>query len=968
MPADIIITDVGSTTTKAILLKHIDSKYQIAAIANYPTTVEKPDEDVNIAIKQTVQELEKQSNSKLLDADGNFKQEVKYYSTSSAGGGLQILVIGLTLFDSASSGKRTAFGAGGVILDTFAIDDKRTALQQMQTMHILHPDIILMAGGIDDGNVSSLLRLAEILQLAKPSPKFGEKTKIPLVFAGNVKARSFIEGVLKDNFQLEFVPNIRPTMQEENLEPARQKIHQLFMENVMEQAPGYSLLKQKTSQPIIPTPLGVIESLKMLSETLDKNLLAVDIGGATTDIFSNILGEYFRTVSANYGMSYSISNVAKDAGFSKLQELLPADLDENYIRNYISNKMLYPTYVPQDNAQLAIEHAIAKIAIELSREQHFQMNFNTEEIGFLDSLKQTMLSEKINETFYFEKENEKRYFHMEDIDILLASGGVMAHAKNNQQVLEIMNTGFKPEGITHIWKDRNFLSPHMGILSYADKELATQLLLNECIEKIGIIIRPFGKKWRPNKTLLSLQIDDSEPHKIQVGNSKYFPINQKSKIRIELFNNFKLDGDKNEFEFETQLPILIDGSIPDQRHTFSPELYDLSQITNLESSFNDFIPSKKVGKGLLRKKISLPYPGEILVEPGQKVKPGDVIGKNVYDPPKVYIITLFDKTHLKISRENIENSLKVQEGDEIKIGQRIVEIKRKNLLEEMNIQNYIYDSPVRGRVEKINYDAGTIILREIQDYSTNPVKVKVAQKMKLEPEKIKRYLKIKEGDFVYAGDILASRLIDVIANTEDNTKVNKFNLSIQAPSTGTVTNIDEKNGTVTIQYDKDPFEKHSHLNGKIVEVEEGNSATLEFDGFRLQGIIGFGSENSGKLHFIKEKSELTNCSGENIIVYPDQIDLAFLKKAEELKVKGIIAASINNKDLTKFLAEEIGVALTGNEKIPYPLIITEGFGNFQMDSKYKEFLQMQDEKWAYLNGHTQIRAGVTRPILLLEKE
>ena len=60
-----------------------------------------------------------------------------------------------------------------------------------------------------------------------------------------------------------------------------------------------------------------------------------------------------------------------------------------------------------------------------------------------------------------------------------------------------------------------------------------------------------------------------------------------------------------------------------------------------------------------------------------------------------------------------------KEGDEIKIGQRIVEIKRKNLLEQMNIQNYIYDSPVRGRVEKINYEAGTIILREIQDYSTN---------------------------------------------------------------------------------------------------------------------------------------------------------------------------------------------------------------------------------------------------------
>lgn len=967
MTADIIITDVGSTTTKAILLQHINSKYQIAAIANYPTTVEKPDEDVNIAIKQAIQELEKQSNVKLLDADGNFKQEVKYYSTSSAGGGLQILVIGLTLFDSASSGKRTAFGAGGVILDTFAIDDKRTALQQMQTMHILHPDIILMAGGIDEGNVSSLLRLAEILQLAKPSPKFGEKNKIPLVFAGNVKAQPFIDGVLKDNFQLEFVPNIRPTMQEENLEPARHKIHHLFMENVMEQAPGYSLLKQKTNQPIIPTPLGVIESLKIISETLDKNLLAVDIGGATTDIFSNILGEYFRTVSANYGMSYSISNVAKDAGFSKLQELLPTDLDENYIRNYISNKMLYPTYVPQDNIQLAIEHAIAKLAVKLSREQHFQMNFNTEEIGFLDSIKQTMLDEKINETFYYEKADQKRRFHMEDIDILLASGGVLAHAPSNRQVLEIMNTGFKPEGITQVWKDRNFLSPHMGILSYANKELAAQLLLNECIEKIGIIIRPFGKKWRINKTLLSLQIDDSQPVKIQVGSYKYFPINKKSKIRIELFNNFRLSSKQTEWEFETELPILVDGSLLERRLNSMNELYDLPNAKSLEPSFIDFIPNKQIEKGILTKKISLPYPGEILVEPGQQVKSGDIIGQNVYDPPKVYIITLFDKTHLKISADNIQNSLQVQEGDEIKIGQRIVEIKRKNLLEQMNIQNYIYDSPVRGRVEKINYDAGTIILREIQDYSTKPVKVKIAKKMKIKPEKMKRYLKKKEGDFIYAGDILASRIIEVLANTENNSKSSKFDISIQAPSTGTITNIDYEEGIVTIQYNKAPFEKRTHLNGKIVNIEEGNSASLEFEGYRLQGIIGFGTENSGKLHFIKEISELNNCSSENIVLYPGQIDLAFLKKAEKLKIKGIIAASINNKDLTEFIAEEIGVALTGNEKIPYPLIITEGFGNFQMESEYTDFLATKNGNWVYINGHTQIRAGVTRPTIILEK-
>ncbi|MDY6915257.1 MAG: glutamate mutase L [Candidatus Cloacimonadota bacterium] len=963
MPADIIVTDVGSTTTKAILLKYSLERYRIAAITNYPTTVEKPQEDVNIAIKQAVEELEKQSDTNLIDENGNFNQEVKYYSTSSAGGGLQILVIGLTMFDSASSGKRTAFGAGGVILDTFAIDDKRTALQQMQTMHILHPDIILMAGGIDDGNVSSLLRLAEILQLAKPSPKFGEKNKIPLVFAGNIKAQPFIEGVLKDNFQLEFVPNIRPTMQKENLEPARKKIHHLFMENVMEQAPGYSELKKKTSKPIIPTPLGVIESLKMISNGLDKNLMAVDIGGATTDIFSNILGEYFRTVSANYGMSYSISNVAKDTGFEVLQNLLPSNMSENYIRNYISNKMLYPTYIPQDQFQVSIEHAIAKSAIKLSRKQHFQMNFNTEEIGFLDDLKQTMLDEKINETFYFEKASEKLKFKMEDIDILLGSGGVISHAQENKQVLEIMNTGFEPKGITEIWKDRNFLSPHMGILSYADKELASQLLLNECIEKIGIIIRPFGKKWRPNKTILTIQIGENSPEKITTGEVKYFSINSNTNIKINMHNGFQIEGE-DEIEFETPLPILINGNFANTTNYISENKRPVGfqEPKPIETFFLDFIPSKKIEKGKLTRKIELPYPGEILVKKGDEVKPGDVIGQNIYDPPKVYIITLFDKIHLKISKKNIKKSLKIKEGDEVKIGQRIVEIKRKNLLEKMNIQNYIYDSPVRGKVEKINYDAGTIILREIQDYSTKPVKIKVAKKMKIDPKKMKQYLKVKKGNFVYAGDILASKLMKIFSNSE---AAESFTFSIQAPSTGTIKDIDYETGTITIKYDKKPFKKTAHLKGIITDVIPKNAAILEFKGSRLQGIIGFGSENSGKLHYFEDLSELNNCTDNEIAVYPGQVDLAFLKMAAKLKLKGVVAGSINNKDLTEFIADEIGVALTGNEKIDFPFIITEGFGSFDMCQNYKKFLAENNGKWTYINGHTQIRAGVTRPTIIV---
>ncbi|MDO9577768.1 MAG: glutamate mutase L, partial [Candidatus Cloacimonadales bacterium] len=211
----IVITDVGSTTTKALLLtKNKENKFEFNSLQSAPTTVERPFEDVNIGVFNAVRKLEKDADITIFTNDATpnnlkFDQETLYISTSSAGGGLQILVIGLTMFDSASSGERCAYGAGGVILDTFAIDDKRSSLEQMQAMGILHPDIILMAGGVDGGAVASILRLGEILQLANPKPKFGEKDEIPLVFAGNKDAQTFVAGLFQKKFDLYLVPNIR---------------------------------------------------------------------------------------------------------------------------------------------------------------------------------------------------------------------------------------------------------------------------------------------------------------------------------------------------------------------------------------------------------------------------------------------------------------------------------------------------------------------------------------------------------------------------------------------------------------------------------------------------------------------------------------------------------------------------------------------------------------------------------------
>ena len=958
----LVITDIGSTTTKAVLLEKIDSTYKLRAIQNAATTVEKPSEDVNIGVGIAIRALEAEAGVQLFEVEEKLADNVLYLSTSSAGGGLQIMVVGLTMFDSASSAKRTAFGAGGVILDTFAIDDKRTSLEQMKAMGNLHPDIILMSGGVDGGAISPILRLGEVLQYADPVAKFNESGKIPLIFAGNKNAQELIAGVFQDKFELYMTENLRPKMLEENLEPAREKIHQLFMDSVMEQAPGYSELKKKTDDQIIPTPMGVIRSLQIVAESNTENVMSVDIGGATTDIFSHILEKYYRTVSANYGMSYSISNVMKDSGFESLQALLPDDLDADQVRNYIANKMLYPTFNPTNSQQIAIEHALAMRAIQMSRKQHLEMNFNTRQLGFLDKMKQTDRGlEKVRDAFYVSEAKESQKFSMENINIMIGAGGVLAHTQNPQQALAIIHKGLQPLGITELWRDRNFISPHLGKLSAVNEELAAELIENECYEKLAVVIRPMAQKWKMDNKVMSLSVDGEEQD-YKVGDLTYLanPTNEKKTYQIKLAKNFFLKDAEQELEFKSSLPVLIDCCQDSGFNELNNALncFDVTaQKIDVEKAFGEFIKTEEIKTGSQKMRVSLAYSGDILVEVGDEVEPDTIIGENKYAPPRIYVISLLDKAYLKLTEENFPGSLLVKVGDEVKLGQRIVEVGRKSLMEELKFQHYFFDSPVRGRVEKINLKSGTIILREIQDYSSKPKRINVAKILNVKPKLLSRYMKKKEGDFVYTGDILGRIIFD--------NQNSKMPVIANAPTTGTITEVNRETGNVTVQYNRQPLERMAGIFGIITEVEAGKSALIEYNGTTISGSIGFGRTHSGCLQYLQSQTEITNVRENEIVVYNGKIDHQFLKQAVQHKVGGIVAASIDNAVLADFLGEEIGVALTGNEDIPFPLIITEGFGDFIMKENYQEFFQKQTGKTAYLNGHTQIRAGVTRPKIIV---
>ena len=490
----IVATDCGSTTTKAILIEKVGEEYRQTYRGEAPTTVEAPFEDVTRGVLNAIAEIEELSGRTILDGDriitpnqaaqGDPKRGVDIYvSTSSAGGGLQMMVTGVVQNMTGESAQRAALGAGAIVIDVLASNDGRLPYEKIERIRTMRPDMILMSGGTDGGAVTHVVEMAEYIAAADPRPRFGSTYRLPLVYAGNTDARPQIKTILGEKTALDFADNIRPVLERENLAPARNKIHDLFLEHVMQQAPGYKKLIEMAGAPIMPSPAAVGVIMETIAKREGINLIGVDIGGATTDVFSVFNGLFNRTVSANLGMSYSISNVLAEAGLDNIMRWVPFTIDEQTLRNRIKNKMVRPTTIPQSLDELQIEHAIAREALRLALIHHKSL---------ATGLKGIQQERTISDVFE-QRTSGKTLIDLLKLDLIVGSGGILSHAPRRIQSMLMMVDAYEPLGVTTLSVDSIFMMPHLGVLSTVNEQAATDVFVRDCMVYLGTCIAPIGQ-------------------------------------------------------------------------------------------------------------------------------------------------------------------------------------------------------------------------------------------------------------------------------------------------------------------------------------------------------------------------------------------------------------------------------------------------------------------------------------------
>ena len=358
----ILLIDFGSTYTKVTAVD-IESE-QLLGTADSYTTIET---DVGEGLQNALNRLHAKTGP--LDYAAR-------YACSSAAGGLRMVTSGLVPELTAEAAHQASLGAGAKVLKVFSFqlteDDIAEILQ-------INPDIFLLVGGTDGGNTECILHNARMLA--------GADFDFPVIIAGNRTAARECERILSGH-EVHICENVMPKFGVLNIEPARQKIREIFLGRIV-QAKGLSKAAELLSGILMPTPSAVMKATRLLAKGCEGesgigDLIAVDVGGATTDIYSMADGmprdaatvykglpEPYdkRTVEGDIGMRYSVRGIVEAAGIGRICQL--SGLEKARVEELVNQLCASPDLLPAPGSDLEkLDFALASMAIDLAVTRH----------------------------------------------------------------------------------------------------------------------------------------------------------------------------------------------------------------------------------------------------------------------------------------------------------------------------------------------------------------------------------------------------------------------------------------------------------------------------------------------------------------------------------------------------------------------------------------------------------------------
>jgi len=449
-----LLIDFGSTFTK---LTAVDTELgDIIGTASHFTTVT---EDISIGYHNALKVL--------FDSLGKEIHFDQVIACSSAAGGLKMAAIGLVEELTVEASKRVCLGAGAKVDLVFSHHLNKREVEQIILQKI---DIILLAGGADGGNSECVLFNAKLL---------GEmKITIPIVYAGNKSCQDEIESIFHE-YHLNGVicDNVMPRINVLNVKCAKAQIRDIFLKNIIV-AKGIKKIESEIDAVLLPTPEAVLMASELLSKGYMNekgfgDLVVVDIGGATTDMYSicnasnrsdviiHGLEEPFakRTVEGDLGMRYSAPGIIKSLSKEEIQFL---DAEKGVeIEKEVEFRYQNVGSLPENEHDEFIDELLAEMCAYRAMHRHVG---RIEEVFTPMGLIYNQVGKDLTEVEY-----------------VIGTGGAIIHSKNPTTILSkttniLQNHQELRPQHPHFFIDQSYIMAAMGLLSQKEPLLALKIM------------------------------------------------------------------------------------------------------------------------------------------------------------------------------------------------------------------------------------------------------------------------------------------------------------------------------------------------------------------------------------------------------------------------------------------------------------------------------------------------------------
>lgn len=511
--------DIGAVNTRAAYFDVVEGRYRFIGMGQSPTTSNAPVRNAMLGVQLAIENLQSIIGKSLMDDDGRLTIPSQpdgsgvdsMVTTLSLGPAIKTLIVGLLPEVSGKSIESLAQTTYTRVVDSLKLNDPRHIDEQVDAIVRYSPELVLIAGGVDGGASNSTQKLLEVIGLG--AYLLPESKRPAVLYAGNNQLAREVQASLSNIASYIHVsPNIRPSLEVEDLAPAQRELATMVVNIRQKQMPELAEVRTLSGGIVLPSSYAQGRMIRFLSSYFGsgKGVLSLDIGASAISMGASFSGDLHLNVFSQLGLGEALAGLLKQTTLDEIVRWLAIDISPNTVRDYLYQKSVYPGTIPVSKEELAIEQAIVRQNLQIATR---------------------LMLQRLPGRF------KPRTGLLPSFEPILAGGAAITGAASSAQKLLMLLDGLQPSGIATLALDQYNLLAMLGASVEANSLLPVQVIDSGALAYLATVISPTSNASYGTSIVRAKLIREDGTEmttEVKMGNLQILPLENRQTARLQL--------------------------------------------------------------------------------------------------------------------------------------------------------------------------------------------------------------------------------------------------------------------------------------------------------------------------------------------------------------------------------------------------------------------------------------------------